>query len=54
MIEYGFTLRTKYSLYLYTQNKNYPTKLPKLTSYFKPLIWKEWRKKKIIHRGLAA
>ena len=27
MVEYGFTLYTKYSLYLYTQNKNYPTKL---------------------------
>ena len=26
----------KYSLYLYTQNKNYPTKLPKLTLYLNP------------------
>ena len=33
MVEYGFTLRTKYSLYLYTQNKNHPTKLPKPKSY---------------------
>ena len=36
MVEYGFTLRTKYYLYLYTQNKNYPTKLPKPKSYLNP------------------
>ena len=36
MVKYGFTLRTKYSLYLYTQNKNYPTKLAKPKSYLVP------------------
>ena len=36
MVEYGFTLRIDYFLYLCTQNKNFPTKLPKLTSYLSP------------------
>ena len=36
MVEYGFTLRTKYSFYIYTQNKNCPTKWPKPKSYLKP------------------
>ena len=35
MVEYDFTLGTKYSLYLYTKNKSYPTKLPKPKSYCK-------------------
>ena len=42
MVECGFTLCTKYSLYLYTQNKKYPTKLP--TPNFKKK--KEKKKKK--------
>ena len=36
MAEYGFTLHIKYSLYLYTQNKNYLTKLLKPKSYLNP------------------
>ena len=46
MVEYGFTLYTKYSLYLYTQNKNYPTKL--ITPNFKK---KKEKKKKKACRG---
>ena len=30
MVEYDFTLHTKYSLYLHTHNKNYSTKLSNL------------------------
>ena len=44
MVEYGFTLYTKYSLYLYTQNKKYPTKLP--TPNFKKKKEKKKKKKK--------
>ena len=49
MVEYGFTLCTKYYVYLYTQNKNYPTKLP--TPNFKKK--KEGKKKKKAHRGFG-
>ena len=51
MVEYGFTLRTKYFLYLYTKNKNYPTKWPKPKSYLIPNLK---RKKKIPTRVLAS
>ena len=49
MVEYDFTLRAHqiFSLYLYTQNKNYPTKLPKPKLYLTPNLK---RKKKITHR----
>ena len=36
MVEYGFTLCTKYTFYLYTQNKNYQTRLPKPKSHLSP------------------
>ena len=36
IVEYDFTLHTKYSLYLYTQKENYPNKLPKPKSYLIP------------------
>ena len=36
MVEYDFTLGTKYSLYLYTQNKSYPIKLLKPKLYLSP------------------
>ena len=48
MVECGFTLCTKYSLYLYTQNKKYPTKLP--TPNFKK---KKEKKKKKARRGFG-
>ena len=46
MVEYDFTLRAHqiFSLYLYTQNKNYPTKLPKPKLYLTPNLK---RKKKL-------
>ena len=50
MVECGFTLCTKYSLYLYTQNKKYPTKLP--TPNFKKKKG-EKKKKKGAHRGFG-
>ena len=49
MVKYDFTLYTKYSLYLDTQNKNYPTKLPKPKSYLSPNL----KKKKITGRGFG-
>ena len=48
MVECGFTLCTKYSLYLYIQNKKYPTKLP--TPNFKK---KKEKKKKKARRGFG-
>ena len=48
MVECGFTLCTKYSLYLYIQNKKYPTKLP--TPNFKK---KKEKKKKKARRGFS-
>ena len=50
MVEYGFTLCTKYYLYLHTQNKNYPTKLPTLNFKKKK---EEKKKKKKAHRGFG-
>ena len=50
MVECGFTLCTKYSLYLYTQNKKYPTKLP--TPNFKNKKGKK-KKKKGARRGFG-
>ena len=49
MVEYGFTLCTKYYFYLYTQNKNYPTKLPTLNFKKK----KEEKKERKAHRGFG-
>ena len=49
MVEYGFTLHTKYSLYLYTKKKkkrNYPTKLPKPKSYLSPYFKRKKEKRK--------
>ena len=36
MVEYGFILCTKYTFYLYTQNKNYPTRLSTPKLYLSP------------------
>ena len=52
MVEYGFTLHTKYSLYLYTQNKNYPTKLPNLNHIYVP-NFKKKKEKKNTRRGFG-
>ena len=52
MVKYDFTLYTKYSLYLDTQNKNYPTKLPKPKSYLSPNF--KNKKKKNLPVGVLA
>ena len=51
MVECGFTLCTKYSLYLYTQNKKYPTKLP--TPNFKKKKEKKKKNKTKARRGFS-
>ena len=52
MIEYDFTLHTKYSFFLYAQNKNYPIKLLKPKSFLSSKLKK--KKKKILPVGVWA
>ena len=52
MIEYDFTLRTKYSFFLYAQNKNYPIKLLKPKSFLSSQLKK--KKKNSTYRGLGS